>query len=51
MTVAKSYDKTLLGLRQKGEHKTLSLIQINKTKLLLNFKVSACISQALSPVL
>lgn len=51
MIVAKSHNKTVLGLGQKGEHKSLSLIQKDKPKVVpLDFKMTVCISQSVSTI-
>lgn len=47
MTVAKSCNKTVLSLGQKGEHKSLSFIQKNKTKVPLDFKRWLTVSHSL----
>lgn len=51
MIVAKSYNKTVLNVGQKGEDKSLSLIQKGKTKVPLDFKMTDCISQSINTVL
>jgi len=44
MIVAKSCNKTMLTLEQKGEHNSLSLIQKDKTKVPLHCKMTVCSS-------
>lgn len=51
MIVAKSCNKTVLSVGQKGEDKSLSLIQKGKTKVPLDFKMTECISQSISTML
>lgn len=51
MVVAKSCNKPVLSLGQKGEHKSLSLIQKDKTKVPLDFEINVCISQFISKML
>lgn len=41
--LAKSCNKTVLSLGQKGGHKSLSLIQKDKTKIPADFKMNVCI--------
>lgn len=43
--------KTALSLGRKGEHKSLSLIQKDKTKIPVDFKMTVCILMSLNTML